>query len=253
MRKLKRSAFGTLLLGGLLTACTDTATPTPTPTAINGTISGWAAGSGTVTLQEGSAVLGSGTLNSNGTFQLALPAANTVAPYLTTMGNFTSEESGCGGTVTVSDQNAQAYAVTALTATAGGSSQTILPETYSATSTAAQATLTIDSRIWIYADRNVNLSGNVTCSGTSEGVTVDVKLTANARLHTGWNVLKSSTVVTANAQGTQGSLTTSLENTTDTAFTWTSQSQAAPLSVTKSSSRQGALLSQLENMRPFQK
>lgn len=253
MRNLKRSVPGTLLLCGLMTACTQTAAPTPTPTAINGTVSGWTAGAGTVSLQQGSTVLSSGALNSNGTFQLALPAASAVTPYLSAMGDVVADESGCSGSLTVSDQSARAYTVTELTATAGGSSQTILPGTYTLNSTTTQTTVTVDARLWIYADRDVNLGGSVTCTTAQDGVTVDVKLSANARLHTGWNILKSTTTLTANAQGTQGSLTLGLENTADTASTWTSQSQATPLSAAKVGSRQTALLGKLEKMVPFQK
>ncbi|MEF2279237.1 hypothetical protein V3W47_13090 [Deinococcus sp. YIM 134068] len=243
MQILKRSAPAVLLLSGFLTACTET--PTPTPTSINGTVSGWSAGAGTVSAQEGTTTLSSAALNANGTFQLALPAASAITPYLFSVENFTYNDSGCSGSLTVSDQNAKVYPVGSLTATAGGSSRTILARTYTQTSTNTQTTITFDGRVWVYADRDVNLSGSVNCTDTVEGVTVTSTLSQNARLHTGWNILKSSAVVTANGATSSGTISLSLTNTSDTASTWTEET-ASPLSLTKLSIRQTALLKSLE-------
>ncbi|BDP42503.1 hypothetical protein DAETH_24720 [Deinococcus aetherius] len=256
MQKLKRSALGTLLLGGLMTACTNTVTPTATPTAINGTVGGWTGGAGTVSLQEGSKLLSSAALNSNGTFQLALPAASAVTPYLTSISSVTFEETGCKGSLTVSDQSARAYAVASLTATAGGNSQTILPVSYAQSSTPTQVSATAEARFWVYADRDVNLSGSLNCTSTQPGVTFDGKLTANARLHTGWNILKASAALTSNPQGTSSSLTLTLENTPDSASFWISEGQGALPgigSIGNSASDQATLLDRLAKMVPFQK
>lgn len=58
----------------------------------------------------------------------------------------------------------------------------------------------------VYAGRDVPLSGRLARQNTRGSTTLNASVTANARVYSGWNVLRSTYTLTGNSAGTQGNL-----------------------------------------------
>jgi hypothetical protein len=247
------------LTAALLSACGGGdlgSSPVPVstaPTAIQGTLTGYSGGASTIEVlaidtapkSASNPALASASLSASGSFTLPLPTAAAITPYLSAPGTAAdglNTETGCDGAITDSAPEAQSYSFGTLTA--NGQSYSSV----SSSSNTATRTFTLDGTLWIYTSKATTLGGSLSCPPeTQNGVTATARISANATLTPGWNVLKLHADSVVGADGTSVTTTVSFSTATDgnRATSWTSAS-ASPLSVDPLA---GALTARLNSFR----
>ena len=236
----KIGLYGSLLsLTAILVACPANSGTTPppsggnntntAPTSISGTVQGWNSGAGVVELLPSSyadksatnPALSSGTINADGSFSVALPSAAAVTPYLSTFTNTFSPGSSCTGGFTSSTAGAQGLGISLLNVRQNGKYVTSLSPTVTTSQTSGNTlTLTATSKVWLYVNAATTLSGQISCTSTSGSTTSTAKLSVNAALNQGWNVLVETLTTTGVAGSGQSSTTGSVAVTNDASIAW---------------------------------
>lgn len=177
------------------------------PTFPNLTLKAWSGGAGQVatTVVDDSgktAVVATGSLNADGTFSVALPAAvasaslGSLAAALNLQDNpFVPAGLSCTAALVPSDTVARGAAL--LVAVTGQKAGVISPVTQSGefNEEAQTGTLTIRNGAYVYSDRAVSVSGSQTCTGPYQDAAIQATLTSAVQLSPGWNTVNVTTNV----------------------------------------------------------
>lgn len=223
-----------LLLTGLLAGCgagtsdnSKTAgPPAASPAgAVNGKVQGWSGGAGRVGLYlrgaPPSPLLVDAGLDASGTFKLALPGAETLAPYLEPVASSLVGGGGCQGQLTSGDPSAQGFAFSELGVIQDGApAGNIVAQTY----TPAGGAFNVSGSEWVYADKPTTLTGSVRCDSLTGQVDTTSQYTVDAALQRGWNIL--SVKGTLGVSGSQATADLSITSGADTPTTWTDESSS---------------------------
>lgn len=229
MKKILMAAGLTLLLascgGG------DKTPPAAAVTSVSGTVveavtssdkfnlktTPWTGGKGQVVaknVKDGSEVA-RGTLNADGSFSLALPTSVSSLQD-PNFEDWTGDSEGitgikltCTGTPSVS--NKEAKGTSAVLSAEANKKGAIHPTLFSGTETDTSIQMSMKTGGLMYVDRDVQMTGTQTCTGSAGGVTENVTVKLGANLKAGWNLVTAEYSVNAVKTGDQsGTVTTTL-------------------------------------------
>ena len=162
----------------------------PPLTEVRGQVIGWTYGAGTAEfLSDDLKTLSSTTLESVGRFNLKLPDAATVAPYLEDS-LIPELPAGCTSTVKADPPGAKFYSQGDITAYPSQGTQkkalTLVSE-----DRAGSDPLKIVKRLYMYATQNVRVTGDLTCPVNGQKASANYSLDLKA----GWNRVASNQTV----------------------------------------------------------
>lgn len=226
------------LISALLAACgnhyssTLPVVPDPrvAPTRVSGTLSGWTGGSGSIEMladdsssrSSSNPVLATGTLNADGSFDVALPDADAVTPYLVPAENlFVPSSATCSGDFFSSNGAARTFVSSRLDVRQDGAYVTTAePIQFTDQSSGSSLKSTDVRRFWVYADQPTTLGGSQDCTDSHAGLTTTSHATLNAPLERGWNLMTETSVISTTQGSGQATAEVTLHLTDDSSGPW---------------------------------
>ncbi|MDO4246761.1 MAG: hypothetical protein Q4C89_12120 [Deinococcus sp.] len=210
MKKILMGAGLTLLLASC--GGSDKTPPAAAVTSVSGTVveavtssdefnlktTPWTGGKGQVVaknVKDGSE-LARGTLNADGSFSLALPTSVSSLQD-PNFEDWTGDSEGitgikltCTGTPSVS--NKEARGTSAVLSAEANKKGAIHPTLFSGTDTDTSIQMTVKAGGLMYVDRDVQMTGTQTCTGSEGGVTETITVKLEANLKAGWNLITAA-------------------------------------------------------------
>lgn len=157
----------------------------PPITTIRGSLSA-GTGAGKVTAYGlNSTALAEATVAENGSFTLALPNAEALAPHLLSA-DTTLAGMGCDGTLNSSTAGVKGYAVAGLHAERTGLKDTVLAANLKLQAIPPKGKL--DAFAWVYTDQATRLTGDLDCTKLINN-TLPFSLNVDVQTRAGWNVV----------------------------------------------------------------